>query len=127
MRLAEYRERLELTIRCLGDPRRSPDQSRERRAVDLPKFAAWAQSVGWEELPAELQTLVPSAVEGSTEKRPPRYTEKEFDRVKEAYDRRASKGAKVTIRSLRDETLVTRPKIAAMMSRLKSGRSVRNS
>ena len=59
-RLTEYRERLELAIRCLGEPHRFPDQSWERLPVDLTEFAAWAKSVSWD-IPLEMAELLKGA------------------------------------------------------------------
>ena len=56
--LTEYCERMELAIRCLGEPHRFPDQSWERSPIDLTKFVTWAQSVDdWDDLPDELKKL----------------------------------------------------------------------
>lgn len=57
MKLAEYRERLELAIRCLGKPHRFPDQSWETLPVDLTEFAAWAKSVSWD-IPLDMAELL---------------------------------------------------------------------
>lgn len=60
MKLAEYRERLDLAIRCLGEPHRFPDQSWERLPVDLTEFTAWAKSVSWD-IPLEMAELLKGA------------------------------------------------------------------
>ncbi len=60
MKLAEYRERLDLAIRCLGEPHRFPDQSWERLPVDLTEFAAWVKSVSWD-IPLEMAELLKGA------------------------------------------------------------------
>lgn len=58
--LTEYCERMELAMRCLGEPHRFPDQSWERLPVDLTEFAAWAKSVSWD-IPLEMAELLKGA------------------------------------------------------------------
>ncbi|MCH7981157.1 MAG: hypothetical protein IID59_06600 [Proteobacteria bacterium] len=63
--LTEYCERMELAMRCLGEPHRFPDQNWERLPVDLTEFAAWAKSVDWDNLPDELKELTASSKQSS--------------------------------------------------------------
>jgi DNA-binding NtrC family response regulator len=65
MKLAKYRKRLKLAIRCLGEPHRFPDQNWERLPVDLTEFAVWAKSVDWDNLPDELKELTASSKQSS--------------------------------------------------------------
>jgi hypothetical protein len=78
--LHEYRERLEVAIRCFGQPHRSPDQDWGGLVVEKARFAEWAHTVDLK-VPPELMHAENKPSDAYVTEKMVRELQEAFDRV----------------------------------------------